>query len=71
MNLTDPQFEGTYHGRQKHSSDLEAVVSRAKGKGVERILITGTSLEESRRALELARRFGERQVHTGASAHGD
>ncbi|GFZ50121.1 Deoxyribonuclease Tat-D [Saitozyma sp. JCM 24511] len=66
VNLTDPQFEGTYHGRQKHSSDLEAVVSRAKGKGVERILITGTSLEESRRALELARCFG---LHSTAGCH--
>jgi TatD DNase family protein len=71
VNLTDPQFEGTYHGRQKHSSDLEAVVSRAKGKGVERILITGTSLEESRRALDLARRFGERPVGPGLIGHDD
>jgi TatD DNase family protein len=52
-------FEGTYHGKTRHPSDLEAIVQRAKDAGVERILITGTSLSESRGALNLAKRFGE------------
>ncbi|WVN87011.1 uncharacterized protein L203_102187 [Cryptococcus depauperatus CBS 7841] len=56
-NLTDPMFRGAYHGRQKHESDLQAVVQRARDKGVERILITGTSLEESKEALQLAKKF--------------
>jgi len=51
-------FQGTYHSRQKHPSDIEAVISRAGAAGIEKILITGTSLGESRKAIELAKRFG-------------
>ena len=58
MNLTDSQFTGQYHGRRKHASDLDAVVARAHERGVEKILITGTSLAESREALEMAKNYG-------------
>lgn len=57
MNLTDPQFTGSYHGRRKHASDLDAVVHRAHEKGVEKLLITGTSLKESREALDMAKKY--------------
>ncbi|WVQ96182.1 hypothetical protein IAU59_003285 [Kwoniella sp. CBS 9459] len=50
-------FRGSYHGRRKHATDLPLIVGRAKEKGVERILITGTSLEESREALKLAEEY--------------
>ncbi|OCF46111.1 TatD DNase [Kwoniella heveanensis CBS 569] len=59
-------FRGSYHGRTKHAPDLPLVVSRAKEKGVERILITGTSLQESREALELAEEYG---LHCTAGCH--
>jgi len=59
VNLTDPMFQGTYHGRAKHPSDLDAVVARARTAGVDKILITGTSLKESSGALSLARRYGQ------------
>ena len=59
VNLTDPQFTGSYHGRTKHESDLDAVVARARGHGVERMIITGTSLEETKDAVEMASRYGE------------
>lgn len=59
VNLTDPMFQGVYHGKKRHAPDLDAVVRRAKDSGVERILITGTSLSESRRALDLAKRYGQ------------
>lgn len=51
-------FKGTYHGRTKHPSDIDAVVKRARARGVEKILITGTSLQESQDALELAKKYG-------------
>jgi TatD DNase family protein len=44
-NLTSPQF----------AKDLDAVVARARAAGVQAIDVTGTSLENSRRALALAR----------------
>lgn len=59
VNLTDPMFQGIYHGKSKHPADLEAVLRRAKGKGVERVLVTGTSLSESRKALEMANKHGQ------------
>lgn len=57
VNLTDPMFQGTYGGRKKHEADIKAVIERAKAKGVEKILITGTSLKESKAALEMAKEF--------------
>jgi TatD DNase family protein len=58
VNLGDPMFAGSYHGKQKHAPDLEDVVARARERGVARMLITGTSLEESKTTLSLAERFG-------------
>jgi TatD DNase family protein len=43
-----------------HSSfrdDLEAVVARARGAGVSTLIVTGTSVEESREAAQIAERF--------------
>lgn len=53
-NFTDPMFHGTYHGRQCHPSDLEDVVLRAKTFNVRHLLLTGSSLEESRKTMEIA-----------------
>jgi TatD DNase family protein len=52
-------YQGEYHGKPRHPSDLEAVVKRAHAAGVERILITGTSLSESKAALDLAKKYSE------------
>jgi Tat protein secretion system quality control protein TatD with DNase activity len=57
VNLTDPMYRGEYHGKARHSSDLDQVVTRAREAGVERILITGTSIKETRDALELAKKY--------------
>lgn len=54
-------YQGEYHGKTRHPSDLEAVVKRAHEAGVERILITGTSLSESKAALDLAKKYSEYQ----------
>ncbi|WWC93031.1 uncharacterized protein L201_007995 [Kwoniella dendrophila CBS 6074] len=66
VNLADPMFTGSYHGRQKHASDLPQVISRAREKGVERILITGTSLKDSKDALKLAKEY---DLHCTAGCH--
>ncbi|OWZ68410.1 hypothetical protein AYX15_00824 [Cryptococcus neoformans] len=66
VNLTDPMFEGKYGGRKKHGADIKAVIERAKAKGVEKILITGTSLKESKDALEMAKEF---DLHCSAGVH--
>nr|AIF71153.1 TatD related DNase [Phytophthora capsici] len=53
-NLTDPVFTGLYRGKQKHESDFTAILARAKAFGVDKIIVTGGNLEESRKALHLA-----------------
>ncbi|GIX75554.1 putative deoxyribonuclease TATDN1 [Caerostris darwini] len=54
-NLTDPMFRGIYNGTRKHVDDLHEILRRAVANGVERIFITGGSLEDCRAALEIAK----------------
>ncbi|KAH8099368.1 Mg-dependent DNase [Cristinia sonorae] len=58
VNLTDPVFRGFHHGRRKHDDDLEAMLERCKAAGVKSMIITGSSLHESREALKLAQDLG-------------
>jgi TatD DNase family protein len=55
-NLTHEAFRG----------DLDEVLARARNAGVERIVVTGTSVEESRRAVQLAE---EKALHATAGVH--
>ncbi|KAH8685426.1 hypothetical protein BGZ60DRAFT_395161 [Tricladium varicosporioides] len=57
INLTDPVYSGLYHGTQRHPSDLHAVVDRAKDAGCGILIVTGSDLEESRKATKLAEEF--------------
>ncbi|CAI9097584.1 OLC1v1034050C1 [Oldenlandia corymbosa var. corymbosa] len=54
VNFTDGMFKGIYNGKQYHESDIGAVLSRAWSAGVDRIIVTGGSLEESKEALAIA-----------------
>lgn len=54
-NITDAVFRGVYHGSRKHVDDFQAMLQRAKDIGMEKIIITGGSLSESKNALELAK----------------
>ncbi|KAJ7225683.1 hypothetical protein GGX14DRAFT_640317 [Mycena pura] len=58
VNLTDPVFRGSYHGKKRHDDDMDAMLERARNSGVKSMLITGTSLRESQQALQLAQRLG-------------
>ena len=53
-NLTDRMYSGEYNGSNKHPADLQAVIARAQEAGVEKMIVTGGSLEESRQAVKLA-----------------
>ena len=46
------------------NQDLDLVLDRAMGAGVNNIVVTGSSLESSRRALELARQYPKRLYAT-------
>ncbi|XP_071908522.1 uncharacterized protein [Coffea arabica] len=54
VNLTDGMFKGIYNGKKYHVADISAVLSRAWSAGVDRIIVTGGSLEESKEALAIA-----------------
>lgn len=53
-NLTDLMYTGIYNGTKKHEADLEHVLKRSWDNGLSKIIITGGSLSESQKALELS-----------------
>ncbi|KAG9247574.1 deoxyribonuclease-like protein tatD [Calycina marina] len=57
INLTDSVYNGIYHGTQRHPDDLSDVVQRALDIGCSKFIVTGSDLEESKQAVELAKRY--------------
>lgn len=58
-NLTDPVYQGIYHGLQKHQPDLDKVLERSWNNNVSKIIITAGNMEDSKKALEIARTDGK------------
>lgn len=59
-------YEGLYRGSQKHQADLKNVLERAWSNGLDKIIITGGSLEESHSAHKLALSDGKLSVPPGS-----
>ncbi|KAF2127100.1 deoxyribonuclease tatD [Dothidotthia symphoricarpi CBS 119687] len=55
INFTDPIFRGEYHGTQRHESDFEDVIQRGLDAGCKKFMVTGSDLEESKHAIEIAK----------------
>jgi len=58
-NLTDSMYSGEYNGTSKHVPDLKSVLERAREGGVVKMMVTGGNLEESSKAIELAKEHSD------------
>ena len=54
INLSDATFRGKYHGKQVHEDDTKDVITRAVDAGCVKFMVTGSDLEESKRAIAIA-----------------
>ncbi|CAH0590494.1 unnamed protein product [Chrysodeixis includens] len=52
-NLTDEMYQGTYHGSKKHEPDLDTVLTRSWAAGLDKMIITGGSLTDSKKAIQM------------------
>lgn len=52
-------YQGIYNGSKKHEPDLIQVLKRSWEAGLEKLIITGGSVEESKKAIELATSDGK------------
>lgn len=52
-------YSGLYNGSRKHEPDLQQVLNRSWSAGINKLIITGGNLEESKKALELANLDGK------------
>lgn len=48
-------YQGVYHGSKKHAPDLEKVLSRSWNNGMDKMIITGGSVADSKKAIDLSR----------------
>ena len=56
VNLTDCVFRGiSWKGKPMHPDDFDQVILRAKNAGVDKIIVSGTSMEVSQKAVELCK----------------
>jgi len=54
-NLSDPMYIGNYRGKQRHDPDLDKVLERAWANRLDRIILTGGTLAESKKCWELTK----------------
>ena len=55
-NLLDEKYQGVYHDKIRHDADIDVVLQRAFENGLEAIMITSSGLQESKDALEMAKK---------------
>ena len=75
-NLTDSMFDGVYRGKRAHDSDRQAMMTRCQEVGLEKIIITAGTAEETHAALELIKKqknsafdVGSVQLYTTIGVH--
>ena len=58
VNLSDRMYQGEYNGSKKHEPDLLQVLDRAWQSGLKSMIITGGSLSDAAKAIELSKQEG-------------
>ncbi|KPJ09532.1 Putative deoxyribonuclease TATDN1 [Papilio machaon] len=53
-NLTDEMYQGVYHASKKHEPDLDRVLERSWANGMYKMIITGGSSIDSKKAIDLS-----------------
>ena len=51
-------YMGIYNGKKKHESDIDSILSRAWDAGLQKMMITGTTLSDSKKSIEMAKTNG-------------
>lgn len=55
-NLLDEKYQGVYYDKIRHEADIDVVLQRSFENQVEAIMITSSGLQESKDALEMAKK---------------
>ena len=61
--MTDAMYQGEYHGSKKHEPDLDSVLERAWKNDLDKMMITVGNLDDSAKALEIAKKHGTENIH--------
>lgn len=62
-NLTDDMYQGVYNKSKKHEPDLDKVLERSWANGMSKMIITGGSLSDSKKAIDLSYTDGKLLFH--------
>ncbi|KAK7198095.1 TatD related DNase [Novymonas esmeraldas] len=69
-NLTDCVFRGAdWKGNRLHEDDFDCMLARAEERNVQHIILTGTSLAQSVKAIALCRRYPDRRLLCTVGVH--
>jgi TatD DNase family protein len=69
-NLTDCVFRGIdWKGNRLHDDDFDRMLARAEEHNVRQIIITGTNLAQSAKAIALCRRYPDRRLLCTVGVH--
>jgi len=55
VNLTDPVFNGVYHGKKAHEDDFSHMMERAREIGMKKMIVTVGHLDEAPTAIDLCK----------------
>lgn len=63
-NLTDGMFQGIYNGSQKHPNDLDIILDRSWANGLDKIIITVGTINDTEDAVKIAQKDGMRSRYS-------